>query len=95
MVWSGVTKNIKSICNKGRCVEFPNLGIFVPLRDENLDDSESASTKLTMKALENINKPENRETRLILNQVFLNQLGDYACVQQENRYIGSYDPIDA
>ena len=33
MVWSGITKNINSITQKGRGVEFPSLGIFMPIEE--------------------------------------------------------------
>lgn len=46
MVWSGITKFMKSTCvGKGRSVELTDLGIFVPMRDV------SASGRLTQDAL--------------------------------------------
>jgi hypothetical protein len=36
MAWSGLTKYIRTICQiKGRSVEFPGLGIFVPVKKYN------------------------------------------------------------
>jgi hypothetical protein len=72
-VWSGVTKNISSICQKGQGVEFPGLGIFTPIEEAYGSDPEVTSTKLTMRALDTIHKQDaSRETRLIINQTFLN-----------------------
>lgn len=52
MAWSGVTKYIRTSCHiKYKPVEFPNLGIFLPVKYLSDPVTTKTSMKLTQKAL--------------------------------------------
>lgn len=74
MVWTGVTKNIKTIIEKGRGVEIPSLGIILPIEEEQAADKEAQSARLTQRALEQIKNDPSKPTCFLINEAFLNQL---------------------
>ena len=65
MAWSGITKYMRTICQlRGKPIEFPNLGVFVPV---NLSDrtllSTSSPSKLTSQALGSFRESEDQEVK--------------------------------
>lgn len=55
MVWSGVTKYIRNVCmNRCTPIEFPGLGIFMPILPKQQETPENLNTK-------NLKKFENNE----------------------------------
>ena len=63
MTWSGVTKYMRTVCQvKNKPVQFPGLGIFVPM----LKAEDVTSQKLTTKALEGFN-PADMDVTLMIN----------------------------
>jgi hypothetical protein len=92
MTWSGLTKYIKSVCqDKCKPIEFPHLGIFLPVMPE----QELASNKLTQKALQSIQEPGGMEIKFLVNQAFLNSCGGSVRVAEDSTSIQAYDPVNA
>ncbi len=61
MAWSGITKYMRQLCQlRGKPIEFPNLGIFVPvnLQERTLLTS-SSPNKLTSHALGSFRETED------------------------------------
>lgn len=73
MVWSGVTKYLKTVA-QGKCkpVEFPGLGIFVPVLVQK--GIEPTNSRLTEEALNKLN-PGDMDVSLLVSQAFLNRCG--------------------
>jgi hypothetical protein len=73
MIWSGVTKYIKTVTNvKCKPLEFPGLGIFIPTLSER--GVESQQMRLTEQALNNFD-PSELDVKLLLSINFLRQCG--------------------
>ena len=94
MAWSGVTKYMRTV-TQGKCkpVEFPGLGIFMPVLAQKGQEVKSA--KLTAGALGKLN-PEDMDVALMVSQSFLNSCGGSVrvadSVDGEQSLISSYDP---
>lgn len=90
MTWSGVTKYMRTVCQvKNKPVQFPGLGIFVPI----LKSEDVLSAKLTSKALEGFN-PADMDVTLMVNQSFLSQCGTGVRISEKAEdLISLYDPI--
>lgn len=91
MAWSGITKYIKSICQlKGKAVEFPHLGVFVPVFPESTPTMSNKITKRTLSYM----ATSKLEVNFYVNQSFLNTCGDCVRVSESNTQIGTFDPTD-
>ena len=94
MAWSGVTKYMRTV-TQGKCkpVEFPGLGIFMPVLAQRGQEVQSA--KLKAGALGKLN-PEDMDVALVVSQSFLNSCGGSVRVSEsaegEQSLISSYDP---
>ena len=74
MTWSGVTKYMRTVCQiKNKPVQFPGLGVFVPIQINNDTESQQA-TKLTSKALNDFN-PADLDVSLMVTETFLKNCG--------------------
>ena len=95
MVWSGVTKNLESMVQRNRGVEYPSLGVFMPVElEESNQDHEAASAKLTRRALDTISKKDTPvQTRLLVNETFLGQVQGTRI--SAGHWMSSYDPLDS
>ena len=73
MAWSGVTKYMRTV-TQGKCkpVEFPGLGIFMPVLAQKGQEVKSA--KLTANALGKLN-PDDMDVALMVSQSFINSCG--------------------
>lgn len=74
MTWSGVTKYMRTVCQiKNKPVQFPGLGVFVPVKMTG--DDEIEATKLTSKALNDFN-PADYDVSLMVNENFMKKCGN-------------------
>lgn len=93
MAWSGVTKYMRQICQvKCKPIEFPNLGIFCPVRQIEGTDEDGVPMKLTNQALANF-AGEDYNVKFFVSKVFLDQCGGAVNIERsEDGLIDSYDP---
>ena len=90
MTWSGVTKYLRTVCQiKNKSVQFPGLGVFVPI----VTSGDVQSQKLTSKALESFN-PSDLDVSLMVNQAFLDSCGSGIRISEKPEdLISCYNPI--
>ena len=94
MVWSGVTKYMKTVTQvKCKPVEFPGLGIFLPVLLER--GKQSQSQKLTENALKSFD-PTDLDVKMLLNMNFLKGCGPSLNIpdvnSQDSTGISTFDP---
>tara|TARA_B100000780_G_C21040219_1_gene417396 strand:+ start:150 stop:506 length:357 start_codon:yes stop_codon:yes gene_type:complete len=90
MTWSGVTKYMRTVCQiKNKPVQFPGLGVFVPIK-MNIEDSDP--TKLTSKALSEFD-PADYDVSLMVNENFLKNCGSVKISESPQDLISSFDSL--
>ena len=93
MVWSGVTKYMRTVCTmKHKAVDLPGVGIFVPMQE--IKGQKLETKNLTSAALKEF-KEEDNDVKLYLYKDFVDQTNVKINASNNSSLIEVYDPDHA